>query len=168
MNEQSVITIGGITLPLGTTAADMVDQVTTQVKLAPIRFTFDYRQVRFTCNCDDREDGTIAVKLVARLGIVPFTAESAAARSAVQTIADSARRDLNGGVSISEGYVVAQFQTSLAKPISATSIISAVAITLIRLNPYLGLLGEIIELPLAQQARKSAIRPPWRPKTSGA
>lgn len=164
MKQQPVITLGGISVPLGTTAADMVDQVTTQVKLAPIRFSFDYRQVRFTCNCDDRDDGTIVVRLVGRLGIVPFTAESSLARTAVMTIAESARRDLNGAVSIIDGHVAAHFQSVLPKPIAATSIISAVAVFLLKLNPYLSLLGDVIELPLAQQARKSAIRPGWRSK----
>ena len=164
MEQQAVITIGGIALPIGATAAEMVDQVTTEVKLAPIRFSFDFRMVRFTCNCEDLADGTVRVRVAARVGIIPFTAESTSARATVITIAQQAERELGGGIALVNGYIVAQFKAILRKPISATSIISAVTVFLIRLGPYLELLGEVIELPLAQQARKSAVKPGWRNK----
>lgn len=162
MEQQAVFTIGGIALPLGLTAAEMVDQVTNQVKLSPIHFSFNYRQVGFTCTCEDQSDGTVLVALAGRLGVVPFTAESNAARRAVTTIADYAHRDLKGCVSVRNGYVTAHYQTVLQKPISATSIISSLIVFLVSLNPYIALLGEVIDLPLAQKARKSAVRPRWR------
>lgn len=162
MEQQAVFTIGGIALPLGLSAAEMVDQVTTQVKLSPIHFSFNYRQVGFTCNCEDLADGTVQVNLEGRMGVVPFTAESTAARRAVMTIAEYAQRDLKGFVSVSNGYVMAHYRTVLQKPISATSIISSLIVFLVSLNPYIALLGEVIELPLTQHARKSAVRPAWR------
>ena len=148
MPQSETIKIGGFSLPI--TADSLKDLKGGQtVTLEPIVFNFEFRHIKFKCTCDDDAMGDPIFCLSGRLGAIPFTAESPYARMAAITIANAAERHLDGAIQIANGHITVTLKKKIASPVTATSLVSSIVVTLTKLAPYLSLLGEIVRPPNA-------------------
>ena len=164
MSSSQQIILGGQPLPIDLGAVIGTNQ--REVGLAPVQFDFIYAHIHFACRCDrqDKDDGGGAVfKLVGDVGPQPFTAESAAARNAVQTIIDGANRHLGLIFRLADGRVLVGTELRLAIPVTATDLVSTVVKFMLPILPYTSLLSEVIRPPLQEgKPGESPVRPGWR------
>ncbi len=163
------LTFGSRSLPLGIGA--IVDDDAMGRALAPIQFDFAYRGLRFACRCDQHAGGAV-LKLVGDAGAMPFSAESPDARAAVQAIVDHANATLPSApgpaLRLTRGRILLGTERELPSPLTAVSLVAAVARCLVPAQPYLALLAEVVRPPL-QPARpgESALQPAWRRRLKG-
>ena len=142
-------------LPVSTQLADRFAEATS-TRLTPVRFNFDFRQIRFDCVCDDTGKGENAqLTAEARLAPIPYTAESVGAREAIIMVAHRARQELGGSVRVRHGHVEASLDQILPRPVTAVGLTSALVAFVNTLAPYLTLLNEIAGLyPVPVKSRR--------------
>jgi hypothetical protein len=127
------------------------------------KFDFGFRDIRFVGQVDPRPNGT-HLKLVGDVGPMPFSAESLAARAGLARII-AASGDVLGGhpLRVNQGRILAGVEADLGQPITATALVAAVALFLVRLSPYLDLIAVYVRPPLASaRPGEPAIRAEWR------
>jgi multisubunit Na+/H+ antiporter MnhC subunit len=147
MHKSRTLNIGGHTLPISTEALTELNLAEHDLSQHPISFDFKYRRILFKCTCDHQTVGQAMVHLNARIGAVPFTAQSPYARSTTLAIAQAAHQHLGGTISIKNGYVFFEIQNPMTSPVTSASLMTAIVIAIARINPYLALLSEIIPPP---------------------
>jgi hypothetical protein len=135
--EESVIaTLGGFDLPLELDRPEMFGRGDAR----PVAFRFTYREVPFACTAT-RESGHPVLTLTADLGALPYTAEGAERRQAVQTVVASAkqRSGLDWHVT-PEQQIVMKGGISLALPLTPVAMIAGAVTVLLRARPFLEVL----------------------------
>jgi len=160
MTTAKTINVGGFNLPLSDGAIKDLSESLHDITLEPIVFTFEYRQIKFRCTCDDDEQGKAKLGLFAKLGRIPFTAETPYGRMAALTIAKAANRDLKGIIGVNDGAIILNDIKTIPTPVTATGLISAIVVAIGSVMPYVSLLFEIIGPPLP----KTALPPLPHPK----
>ncbi len=163
------LTFGSRSLPLDIGA--IADDEAMNLAFAPIQFDFAYRGVRFACRCEQHDGGTL-LKLVGDAGALPYTAESPEARAAVQAIVDHANATLPSApgpaLRLTRGRILLGTERELPSPLTAVSLVAAVARCLVPAQPYLALLAEVVRPPLQPAKRgESALQPEWRRRVKG-
>lgn len=170
MSEAKQLNLGGTFLPMDIEAIETLP-VTAG---GTIQFDFAYRNIRFVARYQDNEaghDGEArqdnatggALKLVGDLGPLPFTAESPAARTGLGFIVVHANDLLGSTFRFTNSRILLSTVVDVARPVTATNVISAVASVLIPAAPYLDLIAVYVRPPLAPaRPGESALRPEWR------
>lgn len=110
-----------------------------------LHFSFDYQGITF--NAEGSRDGdSFILTISAELGPLPFSAESALARRAIQDLV------LASGAIVGPHFRIAEDQTirvdaslSLLKPVSPVTTLTLVTELLLVLKPWLGRLGALLE-----------------------
>lgn len=127
------------------------------------KFDFGFRDIRFVGQVDPRPNGA-HLKLVGDVGPMPFSAESLPARSGLARIVVAAVDVLGGHpLRVNQGRILAGYETDLGQPITATALVAAVSLFLVRLTPYLDLIAVYVRPPLASaRPGESPIRAAWR------
>jgi hypothetical protein len=164
MPDSTRLSFGRRSLPLDIDA--IVDDEAMSLAQAPIQFDFAYRGIRFACRCE-QQDGGAMLKLVGDAGAMPFSAESSEARMAVQAIVEHANGTLAAApgpaIRLTHGRILLGTERLLPMPITAVSLVAAIARFVVPALPYLTLLAEVVRPPL-QPAKpgESALQPGWR------
>jgi hypothetical protein len=166
MSESKHIIIGGQPLPIDINAVLDSEAQHRDIGLAPAQFDFSYDSIHFACRCERRgeaDGGGALFKLVGDVGPHPFTAESTAARNAVQAIIDRTNIHLGPIFRLSQGRVLVGTEQRLSVPVTATDLVSTIVTFLLPLRPYFALMAEVIRPPLqSSRPGESAVRPGWR------
>jgi hypothetical protein len=162
MPEPKVISIGGQSMPLD------IDNLTEDAyklgtSLAPVEFAFTFAGVRFACRSEKIDDKNAVLRVAGDLGPLPFSAESPAARLAVLTIVEDANAALGTLLKLTHGRIMVGGDRPLSAPITAATMVTAIATFMLPIRPYLELLSEVVRPPmLAHKAGESPLRPEWR------
>jgi len=119
-----------------------------------LRFSFDHQGITF--NAEGRRDGdSFMLTIFADLGPLPFSAESALARRAIQDLVLASSSVIGPHISIGEDQTIrVDASLSLLKPVSPVTTLTLVTELLLVLKPWLARLGTLIE---------SASQPPAAP-----
>lgn len=158
MSEATRLNLGGTLLPLDIEALEALP-VTAG---GTMQFDFCYRNIRFAARYQESDEGGM-LKLVGDVGPLPFTAESPAARAGLGHIVVHANDLLGSMFRFADSRIVLSTKAEVAKPLTATNVISAVSSVLIPATPYLDLIAVYIRPPLATaRPGESALRPEWR------
>ncbi|HLJ20815.1 MAG TPA: hypothetical protein VKU84_11485 [Stellaceae bacterium] len=135
--EESVIaTLGGFTLPLELDRPEMFGRGDTR----PVAFRFTYREVPFACTAT-RESGHPVLTLTGDFGALPYTAEGAERRQAVQTVVSAARQGSGLDWHVTpEQQIVMKGEISLTLPLTPVTMIAGAVTVVLRARPYLEVL----------------------------
>jgi len=127
------------------------------------QFDFGYRDIRFVGQVGSAAEA-IRLKVVGDVGPMPFSAESLPARAGLGRIVAEAGSVLGGTpFKVNQGRIFAGMETELDAPLTATALVAAVALFLVRLSPYLDLIAVYIRPPLAPaRPGETSLRPEWR------
>lgn len=164
MSEATQLNLSGALVPLDIEALEALP-VTPG---GTMQFDFCYRNIRFAARYQEgetREDGETGgvLKLVGDVGPLPFTAESPAARAGLGHIVVHANDLLGPMFRFANNRIVLSTKVEVAKPLTATNVISAVSRVLIPAGAYLDLIAVYVRPPLAPaRPGESALRPEWR------
>jgi hypothetical protein len=110
-----------------------------------LRFSFDYQGITF--NAEGRREGdSFILAIVADLGPLPFSAESAPARRAIQDLVLASSAMIGPRISISDDQAIrVDASLALLKPVSPVTTLTLVTELLLILKPWLARLGALIE-----------------------
>jgi hypothetical protein len=110
-----------------------------------LRFAFDYQGVTF--NAEGRRDGdTFVLGVSADLGPLPFSAESAQARQAIQDLVAASSAVIAPRLAIDENQIIrVDARIELLKPVSPVTTLTMVTELLLILKPWLARLGVLLE-----------------------
>jgi hypothetical protein len=110
-----------------------------------LRFSFDYQGVTF--NAEGRRDGdTFVLSVSADLGPLPFSAESAQARQAIQDLVAASSAVIEPRLAIDENQIIrVDARIELLKPVSPVTTLTMVTELLLILKPWLARLGVLLE-----------------------
>lgn len=146
--KNKIIKIGKYQLPLTSDHLDQMDGQFHDIRLDPISFFFEYRRIKFKCSCHHKtSDGLPILTLAAKLGAIPFTAQSALGRRAALTIVKAAHAHLKGAITLHKDIIVFKHSQPVETPVTSTILVSGIVTSIHQLDPYLNLLGEVIGLP---------------------
>lgn len=168
MSQTSRFILGGRPLPLDlhTLWVDEHGQP-LHVGSGPIQFDFTYRDIRFAGRYEEG-DKLARLKLVGDAGPLPFTAESPAARAGLARIVEAANEALGPVFRIVQGRILLGTELSVPTPVTATSLVGAVAELLLPAAPYLELIALYVRPPLApHKPGEGSLRPEWRRRGPG-
>ena len=117
-----------------------------------LRFSFDYQGITF--NAEGSRDGdSFMLTIFANLGPLPFSAESAQARRAIQDLVLASGSIIGSHFSIGEDQTIRlDASLSLLKPVSPVTTLTLVTELLLILKPWLARLGTLIESASQQPA----------------
>jgi hypothetical protein len=120
-----------------------------------LRFSFDYQGLTF--NAEGRRKGDAFVLTIsAGLGPLPFSAESAEARQAIQDLVAASGSLIEPQFTIGDDQMIRVAATvDLAKPVSPVTTLTMVTELLLILKPWIARLGTLIE----QAARRAGAKP---------
>lgn len=105
-------------------------------------FHFRYRGLGYSARfCDDGKAAML--DLSARLGPIPFSAESLAQRQALSSALKAVNADLGPVLSAQQGHIALATRLALPVPVTAVGLLSALAQFFLRLRPYLDLMAMI-------------------------
>lgn len=109
-----------------------------------LTFSFDYQGVTFTAH-GRRIGERFVMTVVADLGPLPFSAESAAARSQIQDIVAASALSVSPILTIDDSQAI-RVETSfdLVQPVSPVSMLTMVTELLLTLKPMLERLGALL------------------------
>jgi len=141
------LSIGELQLPLDITS--IVQAQAGQSGSAAQRrfsFRFRYRDIPFAARCESAE-GQAKVHISAALGVVPFSAESAAGRVYVKDIHRAAVDHLGPIIALSQGRFLLDTELTLAAPVTAVGLITELSRFLIPLKPYIDLMSMVRLMP---------------------
>ncbi|MBC7906313.1 MAG: hypothetical protein H7Y60_06135 [Rhodospirillaceae bacterium] len=160
MSEATQLNLSGALVPLDIKALEALP-VTAE---GAIQFDFSYRDIRFAARYQENDSATGGLlKLVGDVGPLPFTAESPAARVGLGYIMVHANDLLGSMFRFIDSRIVLSTKVEVARPVTATNVISAVSSVLIPAAAYLDLIAVYVRPPLAPAAPgESALRPEWR------
>jgi hypothetical protein len=158
MSEIKHVVIGGMCLPLDVEALESLPINPGGV----IQFTFLFANISFAARYDEGERGG-RLRLVGDVGPLPYSAESPEARAGLAQIIRAANDVLGPCFRTAQGRILLGADEQIAHPVTAVSLISRVAASLIPATPYLDLISVYVRPPL-EKARPgtSAVRPEWR------
>jgi hypothetical protein len=110
-----------------------------------LRFSFDYQGITF--NAEGSRDGdSFILTIFADLGPLPFSAESAPARRAIQELVLASGAIVGPHLSIAEDQTIrVDASLSLLKPVSPVTTLTLVTELLLVLKPWLARLGTLLE-----------------------
>jgi len=127
----------------------------------PINFDFLYRGITFQARYEEDEQAAL-LRLVAEVGIMPYSAQSAEARRNVAYILSEANDTLGPLLRVSRNSRILLGATlSLEQPVTAVSFLVACAQFLLPVSPYLECLSLTYPVPPPRRGHKS-------PKAPGA
>ncbi|OAN60956.1 hypothetical protein [Magnetospirillum moscoviense] len=158
MSEIKHVVIGGMYLPLDVEALESLPINPGGV----IQFTFLYANISFAARYDEGEHGG-RLRLVGDVGPLPYSAESPEARAGLAQIIRAANDVLGPCFRTAQGRILLGADASIARPVTAVSLIAQVAASLIPAKPYLDVISVYVRPPL-EMARPgtSSVRPEWR------
>ena len=162
MSDIKSLSFGGQSLPFDIGA--IVDDDGVCLTLAPIQFDFSYHGIRFACRSEPSPEGN-RLRLVGDAGPMPFTAESPAARAAIQAILDHANATLAPPqvFRCAQGRILVGAERPLPQPITAVALVAALTRVLAPIHPWLALLSEVVRPPLLPaKPGEGALRSGWR------
>jgi hypothetical protein len=139
--EESIIaTLGGFTLPLELDRPEIFGLGERRA----LAFHFTFREVPFSCTAT-RENGHPVLALTGDFGAVPYTAEGAERRQAVQTVVAAAqqRSGLDWQVT-REQQIVMKGGISLTLPLTPVAMVAGAVTLLLRARPFLDALMEAL------------------------
>ncbi|HXP73724.1 MAG TPA: hypothetical protein VN823_06215 [Stellaceae bacterium] len=137
--DQSIVAaLGDVALPLELDRTELFGRLGPR----PVEFRFTFREVPFSCTAERRE-GHPVLTLTGDLGSLPYTAEGAERRQAVQTVVAAARRrsGLDWQVTAQQQIVV-RGGISLVLPLTPVAMVAGAVTLLLRARPFLDLLLE--------------------------
>lgn len=115
-----------------------------------ITFSFDCQGATFTATAR-RVDKRVVVTVVSDLGPLPFSAESALARRAIQDFVLACSASTEPRLIINENQMIRiESSFELLQPVSPITMLTMVTKLLLELKPWLTRLGELIELAVQQ------------------
>lgn len=158
MSEPKHVVIGGMCLPLDVEALESLPVNPGGL----IQFTFFFSDICFAARYEAGE--TMGrLRLVGDAGPLPFSAESPEARAGLFQIMRAANDALGATFRAHQGRIVVGCDVPVAPPVTAVSLVAAVAENLIPAKPYLELISVYIRPPMEKaKPGVSAIRPEWR------
>ena len=163
MSKAQTFSLGGKALPFDVESVlGEADAPPLSLSDGAIAFDFGFRFIRFAGKVEEA-DGAAHLKLVGDLGPMPFSAESQAARVAAgnEVLGDGCFR-------LVQGRILLGGDLTLALPVSAVGLVSAVSRFLVPAISYLELIALYIRPPLAPaRPGESAVRPEWRRNAKG-
>jgi hypothetical protein len=110
-----------------------------------LRFSFDYQGITFNAE-GSRNGDSFILTIFANLGPLPFSAESAPARHAIQDLVLASGSVIGSHFSIGEDQAIrVDASLSLLKPVSPVTTLTLVTELLLVLKPWLGRLGALLE-----------------------
>lgn len=142
MDTSYRLVVGNQILPLDihAVAADAAGNLLEISWNGPIGFRFDYLGWEIAARL--LEDGPASLVLTANLGPMPFTAEARGERADLQAIVDAANASLGPRLEVTaERRIVLTASGGVDVPLTAVSLIAAVARMLLPVTPYLELLA---------------------------
>ncbi len=139
--EESIIAaLGGFTLPLELDRPEIFGLGERR----PLAFRFTFREVPFSCTAT-RENGRPVLALTGDFGALPYTAEGAERRQAVQTVVATARQRSGLDWQVTpEQQIVMKGGISLALPLTPVAMIAGAVTLLLRARPFLDALLEAL------------------------
>jgi hypothetical protein len=109
-----------------------------------LSFSFDCNGVTFMATCS-RIDGQFMVTVTADLGPVPFSAESALARRAIQDLIAMGAQQAETQIAITDDQTIRIESTfALLRPVSPVVMLTAITELMLILKPTLARLAEIL------------------------
>lgn len=163
MQQISRFTLGGRTLPLDLHNV-WVDAAGLPLTVAdgPIAFDFIFRDIRFAGRYEQNGEDAL-LKLRGDAGPMPFTAEAGAARFGLARIVEAACDLLGPMFRIDQGRILIRTERAIKAPVTACTLVAAVAEALLPAAPYLELITVYVRPPMSPAKRgESAVRPEWR------
>jgi hypothetical protein len=128
------------------------------------KFDFSFVYCDIPCAAVLREEGGEAeLTVTARLGPLPFSAESARARGSLQAIIDAANQSLGGVFTVTDGQIRLTLTAHAPGPVGAVTVVTAVTRLLVPVKPYLACLALFLTPPWANGV---AVDPRLRPEFS--
>lgn len=110
-----------------------------------LRFAFDYQGITFDA-IGRRNGDSFVLTISANLGPLPFSAESAQARHAIQDLVTASGSAIEPRLTIGEDQMIRVAATvELPKPVSPVLTLTMVTELLLVLKPWLARLGALIE-----------------------
>lgn len=112
-----------------------------------VNFSFEYGGFLFAVRAFAEQQNT-QIRLHAKLGNLPYTAENAIARSHAMTVLKSASRALGGRVSLTpQQRIMLREDITIDEPLTPVMLMSRTAELLVMAKPYLELLTQYVEPP---------------------
>jgi hypothetical protein len=138
--ESIIATLGGFELPIELDQPEILGLGSPR----PVAFRFTFREVPFSCTTM-RENGHLLMTLTGDFGALPYTAEGAQRRQAVQTVVAAARQrsGLDWRVTPQQQIIVTG-GLSLAQPLTPVAMITGAVTLLLRARPFLDALLEAL------------------------
>ncbi|MGE5505799.1 MAG: hypothetical protein ACM31L_15370 [Actinomycetota bacterium] len=164
MSKTSRFILGGLELPLD--LHTVVGGGAAPATNGAITFDFAYRGIRFGGRYDDSV-GSGRLKVAGDLGPLPFSAESPHARAGLACIVERATEAIGPVLRIVQGRILVGAEHSVELPVTAISLVTAVAQVLLPVSPYLDLVATYLRPPMAVKPGESALRSEWRRRVSG-
>jgi hypothetical protein len=158
MPDPKHIAIGGICLPLDVEALEGLPVDPGGV----IQFTFIYADICFAARYEAGDEAG-RLKVVGDVGPLPFSAESPQARAGLMQIVTAATDHLGPVLHRLHGRISLIHESRVEHPVTAISLISAIARIVLPARPYLDLISVYVRPPM-EPARPglSPVRQEWR------
>jgi hypothetical protein len=139
--DQSIIaTLGGLALPLELDRSHPFGRGASR----PVAFRFTFHEMPFSCTVE-RRDGEPVLTLTGDFGALPYTAESPERRQAVRSVVVAARRRSGLEWQVTpQQQVVVRGGIPLAMPLTPVAMIVGAVTLLLRAQPFLELLLEVM------------------------
>ncbi len=153
--------IGNCSLPIDIHTL-AVDETGMGGQRRDFNFRFSYRQLPFVAKY--RSEGKAgSIELKGDLGPMPFSAESALARSDLQMVLDAANAHLGPTLLVVGGRIALVGMIAIAEPVTAVGLVTGLARFLLTVKPYLEII-EVFLRPPGETAETGAgaLRPAWR------
>lgn len=152
--------VGGMCLPLDMEALEALPINPGGI----FQFDFTFHDIRFAIRYEEKDDHG-HLRVVGDVGPMPFSAESPAARAGLNQIMRAANDALKSRFRIAQGRLVLGTEVEIDRPVTATKLISTVAMLIIPATPYLDLVALYLRPPMAPaKPGQPALRPEWRRK----
>lgn len=142
--RETVKLVGEQMLPLqvGTLEVDDSGNLRNRDDRADVACSFRYRSVAFEVSIRPHEDG--AVRILATLGRLPFTAESRQNRQAVMQVLKRAGNPPRGRIALEQGNrIIFNAETNAPSPYTPVNILATITAIVLGLKPHLELLDDL-------------------------
>lgn len=145
--------VGGMCLPLDMEALEALPINPGGV----FQFDFTFHDIRFAIRYEEKDEHG-QLRVVGDVGPMPFSA-------GLNQIMRAGNDALQSRFRVAQGRVLLGTEVDIDRPVTATKLISAVAMLIIPATPYLDLIALYLRPPMAPaKPGLPALRPEWRRK----
>jgi hypothetical protein len=125
-------------------------------------FRFAYRQIPLSVRFEEQSDSAI-LEITGTVGPMPFSAESAEARTNLLYIIDAANARLSDPFKVVDGQIRVSASMRPERPLTAVGLLRAITVFLVPVKPYLETIEVFLSPPgETHRTGEGALRAGWR------